>query len=68
MERMGITPDMLKMAEEVGLELERAMGGLNTSQKSLENLLEIFETQKNAKVDKSKMDIVETAQRSLQAS
>mmetsp|Transcript_15300 Transcript_15300/g.22787 ORF Transcript_15300/g.22787 Transcript_15300/m.22787 type:complete len:171 (+) Transcript_15300:487-999(+) len=36
MERMGITPDMLKMAEEVGLELERAMEGLKASQESLE--------------------------------
>eukprot|EP00565_Helicotheca_tamesis_P008434 CAMPEP_0185724116 /NCGR_PEP_ID=MMETSP1171-20130828/697_1 /TAXON_ID=374046 /ORGANISM="Helicotheca tamensis, Strain CCMP826" /LENGTH=209 /DNA_ID=CAMNT_0028391901 /DNA_START=224 /DNA_END=853 /DNA_ORIENTATION=+ len=36
MERMGITPEMLKMAEEVGLELERAGEGLKASQDSLQ--------------------------------
>lgn len=36
MERMGITPDMLQMAEEAGAALERALEGLKATRSSLE--------------------------------
>ncbi len=36
MERMGITPDMLQMAEECGVALERAIEGLKASRDSLQ--------------------------------
>lgn len=36
MERMGVTEDMLRMAQEVGLDLERGIDGLKAARNSLE--------------------------------
>ena len=57
MERLGITPEMLQMAEECGVALERAMEGLDATRDSLESLQKLAR-----RLDETNNDLYEKAQ------
>ena len=60
MERLGITPEMLEMAQEVGIALERATEGLEATRTSLDSLQALarkLDEQQTELYDRAKMQI-----------
>lgn len=62
MEELGITPEMLQMAKEVGISLNRAVEGLRACEDSLETLQKLarrLEEDANNLYEKAKLEMVE---------
>jgi len=63
LERLGITPDMLEMAQEVGMALERSMEGLQATKDSLETQQRLAR-----RLDQDANELMEQAKVALQQS
>lgn len=63
LERLGITPEMLEMAQEVGMALERSMEGLQATKDSLETQQRLAR-----RLDQDANELMEQAKAALQQS